>query len=193
MPIKEAVRPGGRSARVQEAVHQAVRELQTVKSRDELTVPQIAERAGVTPSTIYRRWGNLAELVADVSVERMRPDDDPEDTGTLAGDLRAWGEQYLEEMTSVPGQRSLNDIMASADSERRERCYHYSESLMSTLHDRAMARGEVVPPVQRLIDGVVAPMTYRLLYDRDSATVDNLQRWIDCTLKGGDAGVACRQ
>ncbi|MEC8919050.1 MAG: helix-turn-helix domain-containing protein, partial [Pseudomonadota bacterium] len=63
MPIKEAVRPGGRSARVQEAVHQAVRELQAVTPRDELTVPRIAERAGVTPSTIYRRWGNLSELV----------------------------------------------------------------------------------------------------------------------------------
>jgi len=182
MPIKESVRPGGRSARVQEAVHQAVRELQAVKARDELTVPQIAERAGVTPSTIYRRWGNLAELLADVSVERMRPDDDPADTGTLAGDLLAWGQQYLEEMISVPGQRALNDVMASADSERRERCCRYSESLMETLHERAVARGETPPPVQQLIDGVVAPMTYRLLYDRDSATVDNLQRWIGFTL-----------
>ncbi|OLO09592.1 TetR family transcriptional regulator [Salinicola sp. MH3R3-1] len=193
MAIKEAVRPGGRSARVQEAVHQAVRELQTIKARDELTVPQIAERAGVTPSTIYRRWGNLSELVADVSVERMRPDEDPADTGTLAGDLLAWGQHYLEEMTSVPGQRALNDVMASAHDERRERCCRYSESLMTTLHDRALSRGETPPPICKLIDGVVAPMTYRLLYDRDSATVDNLQRWIDCTLQDGDAGVAYRQ
>ncbi|OLO05841.1 TetR/AcrR family transcriptional regulator [Salinicola socius] len=182
MPIKEAVRPGGRSARVQEAVHQAVRELQAVTSRDDLTVPQIAERAGVTPSTIYRRWGNLAELVADVSVERMRPDADPVDTGTLTGDLQAWGEQYLEEMTSVPGQRALNDVMASADCERRERCYRYSESLMNTLRERALARGEFAPSVSQLIDGVVAPMTYRLLYDRESATVDNLRGWIARTL-----------
>jgi len=186
MPIKDAIRPGGRSARVQEAVHQAVRELQAIKSRDELTVPQIAERAGVTPSTIYRRWGNLSELVADVSVERMRPDDDPVDTGTLAGDLQVWGEQYLEEMTSLPGQRALNDIMASADCERRGRCCRYSESLMSTLRDRAVARDEAPPPVQRLIDGVMAPMTYRLLYDRDSATADNLRQWIACTLNIAD-------
>lgn len=188
MPIKEPVRPGGRSARVQEAVHQAVRELQAVTSRDALTVPRIAERAGVTPSTIYRRWGNLSELVADVSVERMRPDDDPEDTGTLAGDLQVWGELYLEEMGSVPGQRALNDVMASADCEHRERCYRYSELLMGTLRQRAESRGESSPSVKALIDGVVAPMTYRLLYDRDSATPENLQRWIACALAGvGDS------
>ena len=182
MPIKEAVRPGGRSARVQEAVHQAVRELQAVTPRDELTVPRIAERAGVTPSTIYRRWGNLSELVADVSVERMRPDDDPVDTGALAGDLQVWGEQYLEEMTSVPGQRALNDVMASAAGGRRERCYRYSESLMGTLRERALARGEKAPSVMQLIDGIIAPMTYRLLYDPEAATVDNLRRWIAGTL-----------
>lgn len=183
MTIKEAVRPGGRSARVQEAVHQAVRELQAVKSRETLTIPQIAERAGVTPSTIYRRWGNLAELLADVSLERLHPDETPPDTGTLAGDLQAWGEQYLDEMTSVPGQRALNDIMASADGDRRERCCRYSEAIMATLRERALERGEFVPSVEALIDGVIAPLTYRLLYDREKATPDNLRQWIASVLR----------
>ena len=48
-------RPGGRSARVQAAVHQATRELIEQHGRAALTVPLIAARAGVTPSTIYRR------------------------------------------------------------------------------------------------------------------------------------------
>lgn len=183
MAIKEAVRPGGRSARVQEAVHQAVRELQAITSRDAMTVPQIAERAGVTPSTIYRRWGNLSELVADVSVERMRSDEAPADTGSLAGDLKTWGEQYLEEMKSLPGQRVLDDVMASADRERRERCCRYSESLMATLRERAVSRGEPAPSVQQLVDGVIAPLTYHLLYDRDSATLERLDRWIERTLE----------
>ena len=66
-------RPGGRSARVQAAVHQATIELMALHGRAVLTVPLIAARAGVTPSTIYRRWGDLADLLADVAVERMRP------------------------------------------------------------------------------------------------------------------------
>nr|WP_242448965.1 helix-turn-helix domain-containing protein [Burkholderia metallica] len=32
------------------------------RSLDGLTVPAIAARAGVTPSTIYRRWGKPRQL-----------------------------------------------------------------------------------------------------------------------------------
>jgi len=74
---KAIPRPGGRSARVQAAVHAATTALIAEQGRGELTVPLIAARAGVTPSTIYRRWGDLAELLADVAVERLRPDGEP--------------------------------------------------------------------------------------------------------------------
>ena len=48
MAIKEGLRPGGRSARVQESVHSAVRELLEAHERSSVTVPMIAARAGVT-------------------------------------------------------------------------------------------------------------------------------------------------
>ena len=73
MAIKENRRTGGRSARVQESIHAAVRALLEERDRADLTVPQIAARAGVTPSTIYRRWGDLSALLADVALERMLP------------------------------------------------------------------------------------------------------------------------
>ena len=56
MAVREQVRVGGRSARIQAAVHDAVRALTAEVGREALTVPMIAGRAGVTPSTIYRRW-----------------------------------------------------------------------------------------------------------------------------------------
>ena len=73
MAVKERVRIGGRSARIQSAVHDAVRELGALTTRNQITVPQIAAEAGVTPSTIYRRWGDLQTLLADVAVARLRP------------------------------------------------------------------------------------------------------------------------
>ena len=96
MAIKEGLRPGGRSARVQESVHRAVRELLETHERSSVTVPMIAACAGVTPSTIYRRWGDLSVLLADVALARMRPDTEPANTGSLRGDLQAWAEQYLD-------------------------------------------------------------------------------------------------
>ena len=90
MAITEGLRPGGRSARVQESIHSAVNALLQEQERSTVTVPQIAARAGVTPSTIYRRWGDLAALLADVALARMRPDSVPANTGSLRGDIRAW-------------------------------------------------------------------------------------------------------
>ena len=80
---REMVRQGGRSARIQEAVHPATQALLNEVGRGEINVPMIAERAGVTPSTVYRRWGDLAQLLADTAAERLRPIADPDDTARL--------------------------------------------------------------------------------------------------------------
>ena len=101
---REMVRQGGRSARIQEAVHAATQALLNEVGRSAINVPMIAERAGVTPSTVYRRWGDLAQLLADTAAERLRPIADPDDTGSLAGDLRAFVMQYAEEMGSPVGR-----------------------------------------------------------------------------------------
>ncbi|WP_244665061.1 TetR/AcrR family transcriptional regulator [Candidatus Symbiopectobacterium sp. 'North America'] len=98
MAITQGVRLGGRSARVQAAIHQAVRELEQEMGRQALTIPAIATRAGVTPSTLYRRWGDLPQLLADVAVEKLRPDAEPQDTGSFTGDLEIWLNTYIEEM-----------------------------------------------------------------------------------------------
>lgn len=106
------LRPGGRSARVQAAVHRATRELLDEVGRAALTVPLIAQRAEVTPSTIYRRWGDLADLLADVAAERMRPEGEPADTGSLHGDLLHWATQYAEEMSSPIGLGLMRDVLS---------------------------------------------------------------------------------
>src|ERR1700677_4567810 len=113
MAVREQIRVGGRSARIQSAVHEAVKTLAAETSRDALTVPQIAAEAGVTPSTIYRRWGDLAALLADVAGERVRPVTDPEDTGAVASDLRLFIEQYLEEMSSPVGRSLIRDVFST--------------------------------------------------------------------------------
>lgn len=162
-------RPGGRSARVQAAVHAAVRALQAQGGRAALTVPLIAAQAGVTPSTIYRRWGDLAALLADVAVEHMRPDADPRDTGSLWGDLQAWSEQYLDEMTSGVGRAMVRDVLAGTGQPGGQpvpcRCYEFTASQLDTIVARAHARREPgVPTVDALMDGLVAPLMYRLLF-----------------------------
>ncbi|MBO8193234.1 TetR/AcrR family transcriptional regulator [Streptomyces oryzae] len=159
-------RPGGRSARVQEAVHTAVRELEAEVGRDALTVPLIAARAGVTPSTVYRRWGDLGALLSDVAVEHLRPETEPEDLGGLSADLTAWAEQFLDEMASPPGRAYIRDaLLGDPDGDNAGRCSAYAAEQIDVVLRRATARGEPrVPGTESVIDHVVAPMMYRILF-----------------------------
>jgi AcrR family transcriptional regulator len=176
MSIKEPVRTGGRSARVQQSIHRAVQDLLAEQSRSELSVPLIAARAGVTPSTIYRRWGDLTALLADVAVERLRPDE-PIDHGSLTQDLSSWSEMYLDEMSSAAGREMMRDVAASQTG-CQGKCAAIVREQLQTIIDRAVARGESSPTAEDLIDAIVAPMIYRILYSELPPTPQQVQTWV---------------
>ncbi|MEU9636690.1 TetR/AcrR family transcriptional regulator [Streptomyces tendae] len=165
---RQMVRPGGRSARVQAAVHTAVRELASEVGRDALTVPLVARRAGVTPSTIYRRWGDLQELLSDVAVERLRPDTAPGDHGALYADLAAWAEQFLDEMASPTGRSYIRDaLLGDPDGSNAGQCSAYAAEQLGIVLSRAAGRGDDTPDVETVMDRVVAPLMYRILFRPD--------------------------
>ncbi|WP_118134986.1 TetR/AcrR family transcriptional regulator [Oceanicella sp. SM1341] len=165
MELRGGIRPGGRSARVQASVHAAVGRLLARETRASITIPMIAAEAGVTPSTIYRRWGELQELLSDVAVERFRADTPPADTGSGRGDLEAWAEQYVEEMGSAPGLAMIRDIIAAqSGSGNATRCCTITRAQIEEIGARASARGERFPDTDAVIDGVVGPIMYRILF-----------------------------
>ena len=161
---REMLRQGGRSARIQAEVHRTVHDLLTSMDRGEITVPMIAEKAGVTPSTIYRRWGDLSELLADVAVARMRPIAEPDDTGAVVTDFETFILQYVEEMSSRVGRAMLLDIVGSAESGAASQCCQYTYHHLETLRERALARGEAPFDVDEAIDSVMAPVVYHILF-----------------------------
>ncbi|MHC8325746.1 TetR/AcrR family transcriptional regulator [Pseudomonas sp. LB1P83] len=177
MAIKEGLRPGGRSARVQESIHTAVRDLLEEQDRSTVTVPQIAARAGVTPSTIYRRWGDLPTLLADVALARLRPDSEPANTGSLHGDVRAWAEQYLDEMSSEPGRNMLRDVQCSATPVY---CATIIGGQLQAILDRYPDQPR--PSVDRLINLVAAPTVFRILFSSAPLEVEELHRLIEIAL-----------
>ncbi|SDZ00781.1 TetR/AcrR family transcriptional regulator [Pseudomonas sp. NFIX28] len=180
MAIKEGLRPGGRSARVQESIHSAVRELLEEQERSTLTVPQIAVRAGVTPSTIYRRWGDLSALLADVALERMRPDSEPAATGSLRGDLQAWAEQYLDEMSSEPGRNMMRDVQRSTTPGY---CANILSGQLQIILDRHRHNEAALPSVDHLLNMVVAPTVFRILFAAEPLEVEQLHTLIDIALR----------
>lgn len=179
MAVKERVRVGGRSARIQSAVHEAVRRLSAQTNRDELTVPQIAAEAGVTPSTIYRRWGDLSALLADVAVQRLRPISDPEDTGAMTSDLRVFIEQFMEEMSSPVGRALSRDVFSPLGQTYPVQCAGFTYEHLTTIVSRAKARGETAFDIDEVIDHVVAPIIYHILYGNRELTLDYCHSLLD--------------
>ncbi|WFU09455.1 TetR/AcrR family transcriptional regulator [Rhizobium sp. CB3090] len=166
MVPKENPRPGGRSARVQAAVHHAVREMLAGMERADVTIPLIAQRANVTPSTIYRRWGDLQELLADVAASRLQPETEPLKTGSARADLQAWAEQYADEMSSGAGRQMIRDILAVSDTTNAEKCSGYTQQQLRVIVARAEEQGEVFPTLTELMDFVISPIMYRILFDQ---------------------------
>jgi AcrR family transcriptional regulator len=177
--VREQVRIGGRSARIRSAVHDAVRKLETRTTRNQITVPQIAAEAGVTPSTIYRRWGDLQTLLADVAVARLRPISDPDDTGAVETDLRAFIDQYAEEMSSPVGRALLRDGTSETAEGQTCLCCSFTNDHLATITERAKTRGETPFDVAEVIDHVVAPIVYRILVSQETPTSDYCRRLVD--------------
>jgi AcrR family transcriptional regulator len=159
-------------------VHAAVQSLSAEIDRADLTVPMIAERAGVTPSTIYRRWGSLAEVLSDVALGKLRGEV-PTDTGTVPGDLHAWAELYLDEMTSTVGLAMMHDILASNRADMRCQCAVHVASQIQQIVERGVARQEPAPAVDAVMDAVVAPIIYRALFGPAPLTRAHVRKLVD--------------
>lgn len=159
-------RPGGRSARVRDAVHDAVVELLAIGEIN-AAIPKIAERAGVNPTSVYRRWGSREQLLLDAAVTRLRATSPIPDTGTLRGDLLGWAEGVEHAMRDPRGQILLRALVATLGPEKQpiEYLRARGEDLQATL-DKAAARGEPVPTVDEVLDFVLAPLYLRVLFRR---------------------------
>jgi AcrR family transcriptional regulator len=159
-------RPGGRSARVRDAVHDAVVELLAAGEID-AAIPKIAERAGVNPTSIYRRWGSRDHLLLDAAVTRLRATSPIPDTGSLRGDLLGWAEGVERAMRDRRGQILLRALVATMAPEEEpvEYLKARGDDLQAAL-DKAVARGETVPTVDEVLDFVLAPLYLRVLFRR---------------------------
>src|SRR6201986_3287208 len=85
-PPAKARRTGGRSARVRAAVLRATLDALLSCSADDLSIRDVAQRAGVHETSIYRRWGTRANLILDAVQGEIEAAVPPPDTGSLRRD-----------------------------------------------------------------------------------------------------------
>lgn len=167
-------RPGGRAARVREQVHGAVIEI-VREGVAELTLPLVADRARVSASTLYRRWGTVSALLDDVAAAGPARTAPLPDTGALETDLRAYARAVAEALTGPLGALLLRTAVLAATGPTghlapgaapgaTSRLLSERSAQLQQLLDRATARGEHTPSVDDLLDVVVAPLYLRALF-----------------------------
>lgn len=159
-------RTGGRSARVVAAVHDAVNELVGQGNPRQVTVAEIAERAGVNPTSIYRRWGTLEALVLDVEAARLRVTSPLPDTGALRGDLLAYATAVAKDLSRPGGLTFLKAVLGVSEEgdPLRSAALRDRGAQMQALLDRARDRGEPALNKTDVYDCVLAPIYLRTLF-----------------------------
>ncbi|MDX6281760.1 MAG: hypothetical protein QOH03_2831 [Kribbellaceae bacterium] len=180
---RPARRPGGRAARVGAAVHQAVTDLLSERGYGTFTVGDVAARAGVADSSIYRRWGSLETLLSEVVLTRLNARSPMPDTGSLAGDLRVYAAQVAREITGPEGLALLRLAVALSSNGQQglqaldELLADRARQLQSML-DRATERGEQAPDALDVLDHLMAPMYIRVLFGIAPLTPDYLNNLV---------------
>ncbi|MFQ6393136.1 TetR/AcrR family transcriptional regulator [Nocardia sp. KC 131] len=177
-------RPGGRSARVRAAVHKAVTELAAERGYGNFTVAEVAARAGVADTSIYRRWGNLEALAMDLAIDRLTSQSSMPDTGTLDGDLRAYAAKAAADVSGPDGLAFLRTILALLDTgeagaQTRDRFLSERGEQIQRMLASAVARDEKVPEVLEVVDFILAPMYTRTLFGTGPLTAEYVDTLVD--------------
>ncbi|GAB2542265.1 TetR/AcrR family transcriptional regulator [Nocardia heshunensis] len=169
-----SLRPGGRTARVRESVLRAAGDLLVERGFATLDLGEVAARAEVGKTTVYRRWRNPAGLVADLLAEMAETSLPHSDTGTLRGDLLENARLVGTTLTDPRQGRLFRAVIAAATSDDTAAAalrtfYDTRLREWSPCVEAAITRGEIPPETdpRAVLSAVSAPLYYRLLASGD--------------------------
>jgi AcrR family transcriptional regulator len=180
-----------RYERSKAAVHAAVCEVLVAEGLHGLSVDRLAEQSGVSRSTIYRNWPDMAALACDVFDELMHResialDDNPR---TALGEYLADYARRLNDPTYLAVLVALIDGSSRdhAFAEVHRRAFSQTQSragaIVRGLQEAGVIDRRLDP--QQCVEDMVAPFLYRRLVTQaritraqvDALTDDLLQRW----------------
>ncbi|MGX1477547.1 UNVERIFIED_CONTAM: AcrR family transcriptional regulator [Streptomyces canus] len=190
-----------RSAAADTAILAATRAALVELGWSKLTLGDVATRAGVAKTTLYRRWAGKNELVVDAVAELFDELELP-DRGTLADDIEGVVLQFAAILERPETQSGLMAVISEStrdDALRgriRESIVERQKRLVLEGRSRAQSRGELPPEtdplesartVDLIFDIVAGSVVHRCLVSSepaDAAWVRSLTRVLLLGLRG---------
>ncbi|HXZ99009.1 MAG TPA: TetR/AcrR family transcriptional regulator C-terminal ligand-binding domain-containing protein [Candidatus Binatia bacterium] len=154
-----------------------------------LSIATIARRAGVHPTSVYRRWGDRVNLALDAVLSQTEAEVPTPDTGSLRGDLIA-----LFRSVAAFVETPLGDVLVWIAQKRdlpeletaRARFWMDRFRIGAALLQRAEDRGELRLDVNPLLalETLVGPLLLRRLLTRESLDDAFIRDLVDLVLRG---------
>ncbi len=176
---------------------EAVYALLQEKSVRDLTIEEVAKRAGVSKPTLYKWWPTKAALVMALLHERIAAR--PETLETLTGEqaLRWRVRRLIAAFNGLFG-KVMADMIAEGQSEpsilRELFAQHIGQRRTASINEveRAKTRGEFAADVdpELLIDAIFAPIYFRLLVRNAPLTEAYGEALVSQVLRGLQQGKA---
>jgi len=187
-----------RSQEADRAILTATVELLADRGLAAMSIEEVAARAGVGKTTIYRRWPSKGLLALDAFVRSFREEQPLPDTGTLRGDLLAALTAYVRAVTQTPMGAMLTSLIAEAQHDPelrgawRDRVIEPLRSQHRIMLERAVARGEIPASVDAevVLDLFFGAAEHRLLLGHLPMTDAFIGTVVDVILGGIQPGGA---
>lgn len=180
-PVSRTGRP--RSAAADAAILAATREALVELGWSKLTLGDVATRAGVAKTTLYRRWSGKNELVVD-AVAELFAELELADRGSLAADIEGVVLQFAAILARPEAKSGLMAVVAESTRDDALRA-RIRASIVDPQKDlvlegraRAQARGELPPEtapeeaartVDLIFDVVAGAVVHRTLVSAEPA------------------------
>jgi AcrR family transcriptional regulator len=166
-------------------------DLLTEAGLGELTIDDISRRSGVAKTTIYRHWPNRAALVIDACSRMTDGEEEPPDTGSLEGDVRA----ILTNIADLLGTARWSSIVPSiVDVAEHDSAFADIHSRIQRGHaaplraalDRAVRREEIpaTTDAAAIAAALLGPLFYRRWFSREPLDARFLDMIIRSTIAG---------
>lgn len=155
-----------------------------------LRVEDVAARAGVNKTTIYRRWPTKAELVASAVGVFAGHQEPLPDTGSVRADLIEMLTRSLAFARTAEGRAITRLIeVESGDPDVDQLCHSWRNGILTRraqVLERAQARGELPQDLDArlVLDAIFVPLQIRVLRYREDVDAKTAEAFVDVVLAG---------
>jgi AcrR family transcriptional regulator len=180
-----------RATQKREVILKAACELLEERGIGAMTMEEVAARAGVAKTTLYRRWSTKGSLAIEGFLKemstRLRFDNSPSAVADIKTQLRRVAETFKS-----PKGRVIFGLIAEAQRDPETMTAFLNgyvlprRELTSTLFQRGIDGGELRPDfdIDLAIDMIYAPMYYRILMGLEPYDAAKMERSVDMVIAG---------